>query len=279
MTLGLGSVTGVLRKTIRLKKKKLDKQPIPAVVHVNAAKTVAHRGICGHVPENTMAAFEKALEAGYDYIELDVQMSADGKLVVIHDKTVDRTTNGSGKINNMSWEELKQLDAGSWYHAAFSGEKIPLLEEVLDKFSGRIGFLIDLKRPSQYPGIEDRLADMLRSRKLTGEDGNVIVQSFDFRTLKAFHRLLPEVPVGILIRTKQQMTQRKLEHFSTFAKYINPRQRLVNIDSADRIHRHGMGIMVWTVKNPENISPLLSAGVDGMITNHPLFTAEIHEMS
>src|SRR3954452_5816424 len=106
---------------------------------------IAHRGASGYAPENTIAAFDKALEIKTDYIEIDVQRSKDGKLVIIHDHKVDRTTNGTGYVRDLTYEQLKRLDAGSWNGPQFSGEKIPSFEEILDRYHGKIGILIELK--------------------------------------------------------------------------------------------------------------------------------------
>lgn len=105
---------------------------------------IAHRGASGYAPENTMAAFEKALEMGADLLELDVQLSTDGHVVVIHDYTVERTTDGQGKVEDLTLEESRKLDAGAWYRPEFKGEVIPTLEEVLEHVGGRIGLLIGL---------------------------------------------------------------------------------------------------------------------------------------
>src|SRR5699024_1122413 len=111
------------------------------------------RGASGYAPENTIAAFDKAVEMKADYFELDVQRSKDGQLVLIHDTTVDRTTNGTGAVKDLTLKELKSLDAGSWFDEKYAGEKIPTLGETLDRHRGKIKILIELKSPSLYPGI------------------------------------------------------------------------------------------------------------------------------
>ncbi|HET7577990.1 MAG TPA: glycerophosphodiester phosphodiesterase family protein [Bacillales bacterium] len=241
-------------------------------VSLKQVKTIAHRGVSTLAPENTMKAFDGALELGCDFIELDVQMTADGKLVVIHDTTVDRTTNGTGRVRNLSWEELKQLDAGEWFSPVFRGEKIPLLEEVLDAYSGKIGLLIELKKPALYPGIIERIAALLRGRNLHQEANSpIIIQSFDFRALRSFHRILPEIPVGVLISRKKQMKRQVLQKFAAFADYVNPKHRLVDPESAACIHRLGMEMMAWSNQKSIQLMPLLCAGVDGIITDDPVF--------
>lgn len=232
--------------------------------------TVAHRGASGYAPENTMAAFEKAVEMKADYIELDVQLSKDGQLVVIHDTTVDRTTDGTGKVGSLTLEELRKLDAGSYFGPEFAGERIPTLEEVLDAFRGKTGILIEIKAPHLYPGIEQKVADALVERNMDKpENGKIIVQSFDFNSLKKFHHILPDVPIGVLTSGASHLTDPMLQEFKTFADYVNPNLAYVNKDLVNRIHALNMGIMAWTVRDQSQVGPLLEAGVDGIITDYP----------
>ncbi|WNC15603.1 glycerophosphodiester phosphodiesterase [Brevibacillus brevis] len=232
--------------------------------------TIAHRGASGYAPENTMAAFRKAVKMKADYIELDVQATKDGKLVVIHDTTVDRTTDGTGKVGSFTWDELRQLDAGSFFGPEFAGERIPSFEEVLDEFRGKTGILIELKSPELYPGIEEKVADALAERNLDKPaNEKIIVQSFNFDSMKTFHKLLPKVPIGVLTSNKEDLTDEKLAEFAVYSDYVNPTQKLVTKDLVDRIHDLGMQISVWTVRKPEEVEPLLKAGVDDIITDYP----------
>lgn len=239
-------------------------------------KTIAHRGVSNRAPENTMAAFRQALKMNCDYIELDLHMNRDGHLVVIHDTTVDRTTDGTGRVRNLTCRELKKFDAGSWFHPSFAGEKIPLFEEVLNAFGGKIGLLIELKKPSLYPGMVERVAEILKERQseLTAEGHPVMVQSFDLQALRRFHRMIPEIPVGVLISRRKHMKQRVLEDLAQFADYINPKKNLIDPQSAAFVHSLGMEMMAWSLQKRENVMPLLSAGVDGIITDDPLFACK-----
>lgn len=236
---------------------------------MNKPKTIAHRGASLNAPENTKAAFDQAVEMNCDYIELDVQMSKDGKLVIMHDTSVNRTTNGTGQIRHMAWQNLRKLDAGNWFASDFAGERIPLLEEVLDRYCGKIGIIIELKKPSLYPGMIQQTADALkRLPELKKEQ--VIVQSFDFQSLKGFHRILPEIPVGVLTNKRHQMTERMIQEFATFAQYINLNRRLVHSRSVQYTHEIGMKIMAWNVRKPGQVPLLAQTGVDGIITNNPV---------
>lgn len=233
-------------------------------------EVVAHRGAAGYTPENTMAAFQKAVDMDADYIELDVQMSKDGELVVIHDTSVDRTTDGTGKVGELTYEELRKLDAGSWFDPEFKGEHLPTLGEVLDEFHGKTKFLIELKAPSLYPGIEEKVAHALEVRDMEEpEDDSVIVQSFDFNSMQIFNDLNDEVPVGVLTWKSEDLTAEALEAFTEYADYVNPSKSKVNRELVNRIHELDMGIMPWTVRAQEDVQPLLYAGVDGIITDYP----------
>ncbi|MGM7703123.1 glycerophosphodiester phosphodiesterase [Pseudalkalibacillus sp. Hm43] len=233
-------------------------------------EVVAHRGAAGYAPENTMAAFDKAVEMDSDYIELDVQMSKDGELVVIHDTTVDRTTDGTGKVGELTYAELRALDAGSWFAPEFKGEHLPTLGEVLDEYRGKTNFLIELKAPSLYPGIEEKVADALEARDMDEpEDHSVIVQSFDFNSMQIFNELSDEVPVGVLTWKSEDLTPEALEAFTEYADYVNPSKSKVNRALVEEIHGLEMGIMPWTVRAQEDVQPLLDAGVDGIITDYP----------
>ena len=146
---------------------------------------VAHRGATGYAPENTIAAFDLAVEMDADYIEIDVQRSKDGELVLIHDTTVNRTTDGKGNVGDLTIEQLRSLDAGSWKGEQFSGEQIPTFEEILDRYHGEIGILIELKSPELYPGIEEQVAAALKERSFDNQQNEkIIIQSFNFNSMK-----------------------------------------------------------------------------------------------
>ncbi|WP_079528400.1 glycerophosphodiester phosphodiesterase [Halobacillus hunanensis] len=233
--------------------------------------TIAHRGASGYAPENTMAAFEKSVDMKAEMFELDVQMSKDGKLVVIHDTTIDRTTNGSGQVGDFTYEELQQLDAGSWFSEEFASEKIPTLGQVLDEFKGRSGILIELKSPSLYPGIEQKVADALVSRNMhKPENEKIIVQSFDHESMKKFHSILPSVPIGVLLGYSENgVSNEQLAEFSSYADYFNPNKAMITKDLVERIHEYDMKTHPYTVRDRESANFLLEAGVDGIITDFP----------
>ncbi|RAS89387.1 glycerophosphodiester phosphodiesterase [Priestia endophytica] len=231
---------------------------------------VAHRGASAYAPENTIAAFDKAVEMKADYIEIDVQRSKDGKLVLIHDTTVDRTTDGSGKVGNLTFKELRNLDAGSWKGEQFAGAQIPTFDEILDRYHGKIGILIELKAPELYPGIEENVAKELKEQNLDKpQNEKIIVQSFNHKSMKKMNELLPKVPIGVLTSSSADTTEQALQEFSTYADYFNPSYGIVTEDLVNQVHSLGMKIGSWTVRSQEAADFLLDVGVDAIITDYP----------
>ncbi len=231
---------------------------------------VAHRGASDYAPENTMAAFRKAVELDADYIELDVQLSRDGRLVVMHDRTVNRTTDGSGPVRSLTFQELRALDAGSWFGASYRGERIPSLEEVLDAFAGKIGLIIELKQPAVSPDIERKLAYALLKRQLDWPaDPGIIVQSFDAESLKEVKTLLPHIPVAVLVSRARTLTTQDLLEYREYADAIHAKLTGLSRPLVDRIRSYGMDVMGWTVRSDWNVAALAAAGVDGFMTDDP----------
>ncbi|MGB2992582.1 MAG: glycerophosphodiester phosphodiesterase family protein [Paenisporosarcina sp.] len=237
---------------------------------IKQVDNIAHRGATGYAPENTIAAFDKAIEMKADYIEMDIQRTKDGELVIIHDTSVDRTTDGTGYIKDLTSTQLRDLDAGSWKGEEFAGEKIPTFDEILDKYHGKIGILLELKAPELYPGIEESIAQELKERNLDKpQNEKMIIQSFNFESMKKMNTLLPNVPIGVLTGSKAHTTPQALEEFSTYADYFNPSYGLITEDLVNQVHSQGMKISSWTVRSQESADFLLEMKVDGIITDYP----------
>ncbi|MDN3451872.1 glycerophosphodiester phosphodiesterase family protein [Planococcus sp. APC 3906] len=232
---------------------------------------VAHRGASGHAPENTMEAFQKGFEMKADYIEIDVQMTKDGELVVIHDTTVDRTTDGTGKVGDLTLAEIRQLDAGSWFGEAYAGEKVPTFEEVLDEFRGKVGILIELKAPELYPGVEAKIADALIERNMdTPNNEKIIIQSFNHESMKTSKELLPNISHGVLLGGNwANVTEEQLAQFAAYADYFNPSMYIVTEELVDDVHEAGMDIYPYTSRSQEQALRLFDLNVDGIITDYP----------
>ncbi|RSL30630.1 glycerophosphodiester phosphodiesterase [Salibacterium salarium] len=214
-------------------------------------KCVAHRGWSGKAPENTMAAFEIALnEPKIDGIELDVHLSKDGVPVVIHDHTVDRTTNGEGAVKNFTAEELKELDAGSWYHDSFAGEKIPFLEEVLQQVQGsNKQITIEIKqRRNMYKGLEEKLIHMLREYHVLDQ---VLIGSFDHTSVKKINQIEPSVDTGLIFMSHPTLLLKQLSH--TGANHVMMHHEMVTKKLVEFIQNNNYSIGVWTVDKPAGV--------------------------
>jgi glycerophosphoryl diester phosphodiesterase len=231
---------------------------------------IAHRGAAGYAPENTVAGFDLAVDMKADYIEIDVQRSKDGELVVIHDTSVDRTTDGTGKVGDLTFDYLRSLDAGSWKGEQFAGEPIPTFEEILDRYHGKVGILIELKAPELYPGIEEQVADKIKERNLDKpQNEKIIIQSFNFESMKTMDQLLPNVPIGVLTSNRADTTAEALQEFSAYADWFNPSYGIVTKELVNQVHSLGMQIGSWTVRSQDAADFLFEMDVDAIITDYP----------
>ncbi|UOE56020.1 glycerophosphodiester phosphodiesterase [Bacillus sp. CMF12] len=242
----------------------------PATGERKQVDNIAHRGATGYAPENTIAGFDLAVDMKADYIEIDVQRSKDGELVVIHDTTVDRTTDGTGKVGDLTFDYLRSLDAGIWKGEQFAGEPIPTFEEILDRYHGKVGILIELKAPELYPGIENQVADALKARNLDKpQNEKIIIQSFNFDSMKTMDQLLPKVPIGVLTSNRADTTAEALQEFSAYADWFNPSYGIVTEELVNQVHSLGMQIGSWTVRSQEAADFLFEMEVDAIITDYP----------
>ncbi|MTH53580.1 glycerophosphodiester phosphodiesterase [Bacillus mangrovi] len=238
----------------------------------NKMLTIAHRGASGYAPENTKASFDLALEMKADYIELDVQRSRDGELVIIHDTSVDRTTNGSGEVRDLNLEELRKLDAGSWFSPDFKGQGIMTFAEFLERYNGKAGMLIELKSPSLYPGIEEQVAEELSKYPAADK----VVQSFEQESMKKMHAIMPFLKIGVLVKYRPLgITARQLQELSEFADYVNPNKKLASRGLVQKVHALGMKITPYTVRDRSSAAALKEMEVDGMVTDFPDYVNEL----
>ncbi|MBN1874110.1 MAG: glycerophosphodiester phosphodiesterase [Anaerolineae bacterium] len=233
-------------------------------LHPQRPLILGHRGASHMAPQNTLAAFHKAFEVGADGIELDVQLSVDGVPVVIHDATVDATTNGTGFVAEFSLAQLKALDAGTSFSPAFIGERIPTLEEVLMDIGDKLLINIELKAPtSRAKGLEEAVVGVVRR---TGMQKRVWFSSFKPYALYRSRQLAPEIPCGLLYGT--QLRTLLLRPFTPY-EALHPAKELVTEAGIRRAHRRGLRVAVWTVDDPDQARQLAEWGVDAIITNEP----------
>lgn len=219
---------------------------------------IAHRGASGYEPENTLASFQKAISLGVDIIELDVFVLKTGEVVVLHDETVDRTTDGSGKITDYSFEKLRKLDAGE-------GEKVPLLTEVLDLIHKRIPINIEMKGS----GIAAPVAKIIREyvTKKGWSTNLFLVSSSNYAELKRFVQLTSSVRIGTLFRGqppyRRVLTRRDYGYSANLSKvFVTPR-------SVREAHKRGLKVYAYTVNSKREAKRLQSLKVDGIFTDYP----------
>lgn len=227
---------------------------------------IAHRGANSLAPENTLAAFRKAVELGSDGFELDVQFSKDGKLVVIHDEKVDRTTNGKGLVKDLTLAELKELDAGSWFGPEFLKEKIPTLDEVLGEFHGAdLHINIEIKSGIVlYPGIEKAVLAQVKERR---REDSVLISSFNHYSLADCHKLNPEVRIGILYVAGLYEPWNYARALGCYS--VHPLFYGIQAEIIQGCKKEGLAIYAWTVNDPPYMAALARGGVDAIITDRP----------
>jgi len=234
----------------------------------------AHRGASAYAPENTIAAFELALEQNADAIELDVKLSADGQAVVIHDPKVDRTTGSHGRVKNLPLRELRALDAGSFFSEKLQGEKIPTLEEVFEAVGKRTFINVEL---TNYNSPRDQLVETvcMLIRKC-GMQKHVMFSSFFASNLSKAGAYLPEVPRGLLAFDGLLGAWARSFGFN-FGKYeaLHPHLTDVTSQQVQRVHRLDRRLHVWTVNAAEDMRRLFHWGVDGIFTDDPHLAAQV----
>lgn len=262
-------------------------------------QVIAHRGASGYAPEHTWFAYDKARDMGADYLELDLHMSADNRLMVIHDDTLDRTTNGEGNVKDHTLEALKALDAGSWFNQAhperaddaYAGAQLLTLDEVIDRYGDDVRYYIETKSPERYPELQRALVETLEAEGLV-DAGSVIIQSFSQDSLQQIHALNPDIPLVQLVwysttedgdglnewtgvtPAPAEITDADFQAIADYAVGIGPNvvydgQDVIDAEFVDQAHANGLLVHPYTINETEDMQQLLDWGVDGMFTNFP----------
>jgi glycerophosphoryl diester phosphodiesterase len=227
-----------------------------------ACLAIAHRGASSYAPENTLAAFDLALDMGARHLELDVELTTDGHVVVIHDDTLDRTTDGSGPVTEWTLAELRGLDAGRWFAPAFAGEKIPTYEQVLERYRGRAHLHTEIK--GRAPELSRRTVELIRRLGMTND---VTITSFQRARLVDVRALAPELPAGWLV---SEVTDATLEAARRLGlAQVCPRAPSVTRELVARLHAAGFAVRAWGVATEELMRQVVDAGADGMTVNFP----------
>ncbi len=239
----------------------------------NQPEIIAHRGASADAPENTIAAFRKAVELGADYIEIDLRQSKDGELIVIHDGSVDRTTNGNGDVDELTFSELRKFDAGSWFDKKLNSEKIPSLQEVISLLGDSVQIIIEFKESNDsHPGFEEKVISLIKKNNL---EQQTILKSFDPNVLERLRKRAPEIPLcyvyalrlpwlGLIIDTG-------ISFGSTFdfdVEYLQPHRFFLSESFVKKAQSKGYKVIAWGVNSESAIREAIEFGVDGIETDH-----------
>jgi glycerophosphoryl diester phosphodiesterase len=228
---------------------------------------IAHRGFSGKYPENTMLAFSKAIELGVDGIELDVHLTKDNQLVIIHDELIDRTTDGKGLVSDYTYDELQQFDASAGFRGVYSVNRIPTLREYFELVKPVDGFItnIELKTGiNVYPGIEEKVNDMINEFGLADR---IIISSFNHYSVLRAKKLNPDIKCGFLCESW-------IINFGAYTKKqgiecVHPMHWTLTNETVKEIKNNGIEINTWTVNDEKQVKRLYDLGVDAVIGNNP----------
>jgi glycerophosphoryl diester phosphodiesterase len=245
--------------------------------------TIAHRGASGYAPEHTLNAYDKSHhDIGASYIEIDLQRTKDGQLIAMHDDLVDRTTNGHGKIKDLTLAQIKELNAGEWFNQLhpekakpeYQNAKVPTLDEILSRYGKHANYYIETKSPNVYPGMEDQLLQTLQKHDLLNKtslkNGHVMIQSFSEDSLLKIHHQNKSIPLVRLLKKHQlqQLTDKDLKYIRKYATGISP--EYTDLNESNTVHLKDLGFIVhpFTVDKSADMKRLNRYGVDGVFTNY-----------
>ncbi|MFC5604121.1 glycerophosphodiester phosphodiesterase [Sporosarcina koreensis] len=246
---------------------------------------IAHRGASAYEPENTLPSFELAEDLNADYVELDVHLTKDGELIVMHDDDVKRTTEAVGKIKDYTLAELKELTANEEKGKKVAdgrrdeeeAYKIPTLQEVIEEMKDDIRFVIELKDTDQYPGIEEKLVGLMKENGLIGADAKgypkAVIHSFDKKALKQVHKLESAIPLMQLISFDEgeeaEISAKELRDILTYASGIDVSYEALTPPFVNTMHDAGLAVYAYTVDDAEAALRLKAMGVNGIHTDEP----------
>ena len=222
------------------------------ILQLRGMLKIGHRGAGAYEPENTLRSFREAIELGVDAVELDVRKTKDGKVVVIHDAKVDKTTNGKGSVGELTLDEIRQL-------VTEKGEKVPTLEEALDFLDRKVKIIIELKET----GFEEEVLRQIRGR---GLESNVVIVSFIEEALRKVREMDEEVETGLIYVRHKNPIRAALD---LKASYLLPLYRFTHTANLKQAHDNGLKVIVWTINNPEEVSQYIKKGVDGIASDRP----------
>ncbi|MCM3628642.1 glycerophosphodiester phosphodiesterase [Paenibacillus glycanilyticus] len=237
---------------------------------------IAHRGASGYAPEHTLAAYRSAIDSGADYLEIDLQLTKDGHIIAMHDNTVNRTTDAKGKVGGMTLEEIKQLDAGSWFNKhhpmyardEFAKQQVPSLHDIFAAFGRETHYILEIKDTEYNPGMEEKLLTLIAQFRL---EEYVVIQSFDSKSLKKIHRMNERIVLFQLLwyNTPARISDASLRKIKKYAKGVSPNFPKINAAYVHKVQKSGLRIYPYTVNYQLNMDRALTWGVDGIFTDYP----------
>lgn len=246
-------------------------------------KVISHRGANLDAPQNTIPAFERSIEIGVDGFETDIHLSSDGIPVVCHNYTIDETSNGKGEVKSMTYDELRSYDFGSWFNEKFKGTKLPSVEEFLTLCEKADIEIMNIEIKPPLDGDMSIVAKTIDMVKAHGLFDKLLISSFSADVLVECKKVDPNCKTGYLYApNNKHCFTHMLFGYVEFAKkikadYLHPHFLSVNSRYVRRLHKHGIGINVWTVDKEKIASKLIKLGVDGIITNDPIMVNKLLE--
>ncbi|WP_231868363.1 glycerophosphodiester phosphodiesterase [Fictibacillus phosphorivorans] len=244
---------------------------------------VAHRGASGHAPEHTITSYKMGEKMHGDYIEIDLQMTKDGELIAMHDETLDRTTNGTGEVKDYTLKEIKELDAGSWFNekypdrakGEYEGLQVPTLEEVFQTFGKNANYYIETKSPEVYPGMEQKLVEMVDKYSINKD--KLLVQSFSSESLLKMNQIDPSIQLVQLMwyTSPATLTDAEVQSIKQYAMGIGPNSNMIDREYVQQAVQNGLEIHPYTVNEKEEMQKLIDWGVTGLFTNFPDLLHEV----
>lgn len=226
---------------------------------------IAHRGARGEAPENTLAAFQLGVEQGCDAIELDIHLSKDGEIIVIHDDTLDRTTDRQGRVNELTLAEIKQADAGGWFHESFAGERVPTLGEVFDLVPMHVMINVEVKN-SYGRHIESALVELIKRKNRVD---SVVISSFDHKSLLFLKLLEPELKIGLLYDINPGQHSAMAGTVGAPVYSLHPKHTRISREDVRAAIAQGLQVYPYTVNAEKRMEELIELGVSGIITDYP----------
>ena len=227
---------------------------------------IAHRGASGHCPENTRSAFVRAIELGADMVELDCQQTRDGAVVVVHDDTIERTTNGRGRVRDLSLKELQALDAGSWFGAAFAGEEILTLEQTIEILRGHVELNLEIKGDDSPGRLEIQCVGIVRSLRFSTQ---TVFSSFTPGRMRLVRDLDDEARIAVLHDSGARWSDTFALAEELAAEAVHPERSAATAKRIAEAHRRNLEVRPWPVNRPADMEELAALGVDGIFTDYP----------